>query len=99
MAAGEVADLTLAQVTEAIYPLGPDVMAVVFPKGGAAPHFRHRCFAKRDGAPDGVDERISAPSMAKHTVVSREPLHIEPSVLCVDCGLHGFVRDGEWRSC
>lgn len=34
-----------------------------------------------------------------HTLVSAEPLHIEPSLLCLPenlCGLHGFVRDGVW---
>lgn len=32
-----------------------------------------------------------------HTLVSREPLHLEASLLfnwC--CGLHGFIRDGKW---
>lgn len=31
-----------------------------------------------------------------HTLVSREPLHLEPSLLWRCCGLHGFVRDGVW---
>lgn len=30
------------------------------------------------------------------TLVSMDPLHIEPSVLCRGCGHHGFVRDGAW---
>lgn len=89
-------DLTLVQVTSAIYPLDDDVMAVIFPKGDMPPHFRHRCHAKRG---DDIHERISAPSLAKHTVVSRDPLTIVASVLCLDCGLHGFVTDGQWRPC
>jgi hypothetical protein len=28
-------------------------------------------------------------------VISLDPLHIEPSVLC-GCGDHGFIRDGRW---
>ena len=28
-------------------------------------------------------------------VVSWEPLHLEPSILC-DCGDHGFIRGGAW---
>ena len=28
-------------------------------------------------------------------LVSREPLHLEPSLLCV-CGAHGFIRGGKW---
>lgn len=31
-----------------------------------------------------------------HTLVSTEPLTITPSILCPDCGLHGFVTDGRW---
>lgn len=31
-------------------------------------------------------------------VVSLDPLHIEPSVLC-DCGDHGFIRGGTWAAC
>lgn len=30
-------------------------------------------------------------------LVSRDPLHIEPSVLC-SCGDHGFIRNGRWES-
>jgi hypothetical protein len=35
----------------------------------------------------------------KWQLVSRDPLHIEPSVLCRSCGHHGFVRDGRWEGC
>lgn len=24
---------------------------------------------------------------------------VTPSILCPDCGLHGFVTDGVWRDC
>lgn len=30
------------------------------------------------------------------TLVSMEPLHVEPSILCVTHGDHGFIRDGKW---
>lgn len=34
---------------------------------------------------------------AAHQVVSTDPLHLEPSVYWPDCcGLHGFIRGGEW---
>lgn len=29
-------------------------------------------------------------------VVSLDPLHVEPSVHCLVCGDHGFIRDGQW---
>lgn len=92
----EVPDLTLVSVVDSIYPLDDDVMSVIFPKGDGPPHFRHRCLAKRG---DSIHERIAAPSLAKHTVVSRDPLHLEASILCLDCGTHGFVRDGHWKAC
>lgn len=32
-----------------------------------------------------------------HSLISREPLHIEASVLCpMGCGTHGFIRGGRW---
>lgn len=33
-----------------------------------------------------------------HRVVQEKPLTVEPSVLCPDCGLHGFIRAGRWVS-
>lgn len=30
------------------------------------------------------------------TLVSLDPLHVEPSLLCRACGSHGFIRDGGW---
>jgi hypothetical protein len=35
-------------------------------------------------------------TMAKHDLHADEPLHLEPSVLCGSCGLHGFIREGRW---
>jgi hypothetical protein len=32
-----------------------------------------------------------------HIVVTRQPLTIVASILCSDCGIHGFVTDGTWR--
>lgn len=29
-------------------------------------------------------------------VISLDPLHVEPSVLCRACGDHGFIRGGAW---
>lgn len=29
-------------------------------------------------------------------VVSREPLTLEPSLLCTACGNHGWIRGGRW---
>jgi hypothetical protein len=35
---------------------------------------------------------------AGHRVEQMDPLTISPSILCEDCGLHGFVREGSWTS-
>lgn len=37
-------------------------------------------------------------SGTKHTLVSEDPLHLEPSILCgaPECRDHGWVRDGQW---
>jgi len=29
-------------------------------------------------------------------VESKEPLTLSPSVLCMSCNHHGFIRDGKW---
>lgn len=39
---------------------------------------------------------IAAGTM-RHELVSRDPLHLEPSLLWRCCGLHGWVRNGQWQ--
>lgn len=40
---------------------------------------------------------ICAPRLRHdHIIVSATPLTIHPSILCPDCGLHGFITDGVW---
>lgn len=35
-----------------------------------------------------------------HTLVSRHPLHLEPSIGWMECcGRHGFIRGGAWEPC
>lgn len=31
-----------------------------------------------------------------HDLISREPLHLEPSLLWVCCGMHGWLRENAW---
>lgn len=45
---------------------------------------------------DGEVQRKVVPDKGRWRVVSWEPLHIEPSVLCRGCGDHGFIRAGKW---
>lgn len=62
------------------------------------PTFWHWCRALED-VPDErkVHKGCWAPAgTSAHTLVSRDPLHLEPSLLWQCCGLHGFVRGGAW---
>jgi len=33
----------------------------------------------------------------KWHVVSEDPLTVQPSILNVECGCHGFITDGRWN--
>ena len=44
---------------------------------------------------DGEVQRKMTPAAHLWTLVSLEPLHTEPSLLCI-CGDHGFIREGRW---
>jgi hypothetical protein len=64
----------------------------------ADPTFWHWCTALED-VPE--DRKVFAgcwvaAGTQHHELVSREPLHLEPSLLWRCCGLHGFVRNGTW---
>lgn len=44
-----------------------------------------------------VTDRWQAAGTGLHTVVSRDPWHLEASLLASwCCGLHGFIREGRW---
>lgn len=64
---------------------------------GPRTRFRHRC----DRGDRGVI--ICAPLLTEgeggHVVTGTEngPT-VTPSILCPDCGTHGFITDGQWRS-
>lgn len=34
---------------------------------------------------------------ARWQLISRDPLHVEPSLKCI-CGFHGYVRNGAWEA-
>lgn len=40
--------------------------------------------------------REAFPGRPLWTVEQWEPLTLSPSLLCTDCGHHGFIRDGRW---
>lgn len=53
--------------------------------------YLHRCNGKLQLGTINVTKPI-------HTLVEREPLHVEPSILCSACNDHGFIRGGAWQS-
>lgn len=44
----------------------------------------------------GIEHLRGDPPRPVWTLVSLDPLHVEPSLLCRECGDHGFIRDGVW---
>lgn len=80
-----------------------DGMAVLFYPDGTV-RFRHVCDRKL--RPESAAGRgftvVCAPQLQighGHTVVTREPLTIVASILCPECGTHGFVTNGVWFGC
>lgn len=80
---------------------GLDVLVFEEPLAPANAGFRHRCTSWPDEQePDGVLVKVPAPRLPKHTFSGPEDaLTIRASILCPDCGLHGFVTDGRWTAC
>lgn len=64
---------------------------------------RHVCTSWLD--PDEVDGRfvkVVAPRLTDgghHVEVGDQGVTVHPSILCPDCGLHGYVTDGTWAAC
>lgn len=68
---------------------GDNYRVMWYPDGSA--RFEHRC----DRGERGVV--VCAPLLSdQHTIEQRQPLTIAPSILCSDCGTHGFIRNGRW---
>lgn len=65
--------------------------------GHANPVFWHGC-APVNPELTASGTRWIAANAEGHQMVTREPLHLEPSLLWTCCGLHGFVREGKWVS-
>ena len=68
--------------------------------GGETPVFWHWCKAL-ESVP--AEYRVHgscwvAANTDTHTLVSREPLTMTPSLLWDCCGTHGYITDGKWTS-
>lgn len=99
-------------VPEGLVDLGHDVLIKFFVRAGSDEPVG---FIETHPAPDGAgchgSVLFDVPANAsenrpKWQLVSLDPLHIEPSVLCGShavpgsgCGHHGFIRNGRWEPC
>jgi hypothetical protein len=80
--------------------VSPGVSLVRYP--GDVVRVRHRC----NRAGRGGGDAICAPKLSPGHIVQWPPAMtdgcnkptVSPSILCADCGLHGFVVNGEWMS-
>jgi hypothetical protein len=57
----------------------------------------HDCGGRRRGGQVAFEGRApngTTPPLWR--IVSSEPLTLEPSILCPDCGHHGWIRGGRW---
>lgn len=94
MSLGEYPDLTEPGWT-ALERHGSGVESVHYPDGNI--RIRHVCTRPRDGR-----TLIVAPALQLtngHSVVTRDPLTVTPSIMCDDCRLHGYIRNGQWEGC
>jgi hypothetical protein len=49
--------------------------------------------------PDGVFVKLVAPRLTNHTVtVAETGVTVRASILCSDCGVHGFVTNSRWAA-
>lgn len=81
--------------TEVVELGGSDHAILFYPDGTAA--FAHTC----DRGARGVIRCSPLLQLERggHVISQREPLTITPSILCGDCGTHGFVVNGAWNGC
>jgi hypothetical protein len=76
-------------------PVGNKITALEYPDGRIG--ISHECILPRSGY-----HVLYAPKLqigGGHSVTSSEPLTVTPSILCGECGLHGFITNGAWMSC
>lgn len=67
--------------------------------GSAAWGFEHECQQWPDEQePDGLFRKLVAPRLTNHTITRDDNgVTVRASILCPDCGLHGFVTNSRWE--
>lgn len=74
---------------------GSDVQTLWYADGSIK--FLHIC-RLTDGTLRRSAPETFGPQHAAHTMVSEDPLTLTPSIICHQCGLHGWIRDGRWEA-
>lgn len=71
---------------------GSPLIRALFYEDGAV-RIEHKCRVVDD------TQLIVAPALRLgegHAITNDDPLTVTPSILCPDCGLHGFITGGRW---
>lgn len=66
-------------------------------QGASGPTGALFCHRKPDGSWCIGGFQWAAPDGPNWQLVSMQPFHVEPSIHCLSCGEHGFIRDGKWQ--
>lgn len=94
---GSLVELVPAGSTSVV-DLGPKHMAaVVYPDGTI--RFKHLCDRGQRGILVCAPALQLGPHGTGHQLAAADPLTITPSVLCPDCGTHGYITAGRWVPC
>lgn len=79
-----------------------DNLYATWPQDDPAPLLWHWCDrsvwrSKPDADPDRCKPAWVPTGVRLHNLIAKEPLHLEPSVYWPTCcGMHGWVRNGQW---
>ena len=64
---------------------------------GFEPHGIIEYHPRADDKPGGCGGIVYLEGVrARHRLVSKDPITIEPSLVCRTCGCHGWIEDGKW---
>lgn len=70
---------------------GASYRLLTYPTGEV--RFEHRCDRGERGT------IICAPALdAAHVITGEQEPTVTPSILCPDCGTHGFITNGRWSN-
>jgi hypothetical protein len=95
----EILDITFIADERRRVAVGDQLEMVYDGQANNGAHWRidHLCEVINDPERGQVRKRVAPYLHPAHIVRSAEPLTIEPSIRCLNCGLHGFVRESKWE--